>query len=865
MPDELNGYSRPRPLRVAFLVQQGEHADLTLDGIFADCYGRWGGRFSLIVPCIDGRIDPAYWEWLTAYDPDIVYSYVPLSRADILEIHERLAPADYHFHKFHGEPRLDTHGFKPSFRFKPLASLSNVFRLARHSPANPDRSPLKIIDSWFGDEPSRFLTDNFGSYWLSRGTSIFPADASAAASLLTVISPERLNDRHSGVPRDLNTIPNDLAALQEFAGARATSLSLLSILFAPKLDLGRSRLNWSGTFNLVIGETFSDRILFWNARHLIPSWLDNQLCAFRVGLDQLRDHEFLTALGALLKHRNYVNAGSGGQSQLTIRSTSLSDAELAEARELILSTKPWGAIAVEKIASLHELVPSDNELKDAREVNRLAGELLPRPDWSRFTWTAPEARPPATPPDHLSDAPIRQAFIEGYWCNDFVFQFEGPGPRFGPNYWALPRRWRMARAFKVTRVAEPQFSIPPLARRSRHGYLTVFVSADHSIESIVVPKPFEAMAHALITDGSHANAEADGSDVYPQSKFPWMSPSNEARYLTGVLGLADGLAPASQVLLHPFLQRMFARFGGAPNPPSDGLQPIVNTLRKRARANSLFDLKRDSDVAALAELIVKASRQIKKPVTFIKYADLKEDWRAHRAAYWEKRPEEKSQGDDDVDWDKDEQDSLDECLIEMRSRQILFQGHQWTCRRCHHKNWMEFSSLSSELSCEICNKSVSTPIDIQWLFRANEFLIESLRDHSVLSLVWVLSALSQRSRRSFIFVEPTKFGNDYQSDCAAAEADLLVLLDGEAVVCEVKSSWTSVRQSHIADFVSLAGRLRPNTALLAVMDTGAGPKTELAGAEKTLSEQGINFELLTLDKHEPDDDSYLRFNGGYYL
>ena len=50
------GWIRPRPIRVAFLVQDGEHAQIALDGIFADCYYHWGGRFSLIVPCREGRI-----------------------------------------------------------------------------------------------------------------------------------------------------------------------------------------------------------------------------------------------------------------------------------------------------------------------------------------------------------------------------------------------------------------------------------------------------------------------------------------------------------------------------------------------------------------------------------------------------------------------------------------------------------------------------------------------------------------------------------------------------------------------------------------------------------------------------------------
>ena len=37
MPRELKGWARPRPLRVAFLLEDNEHADLALDGVFADC------------------------------------------------------------------------------------------------------------------------------------------------------------------------------------------------------------------------------------------------------------------------------------------------------------------------------------------------------------------------------------------------------------------------------------------------------------------------------------------------------------------------------------------------------------------------------------------------------------------------------------------------------------------------------------------------------------------------------------------------------------------------------------------------------------------------------------------------------------
>ena len=124
---------------------------------------------------------------------------------------------------------------------------------------------------------------------------------------------------------------------------------------------------------------------------------------------------------------------------------------------------------------------------------------------------------------------------------------------------------------------------------------------------------------------------------------------------------------------------------------------------------------------------------------------------------------------------------------------MMFQGHQWTCGHCHHKNWLDLSELSAELFCTICKKPEDAPINLQWLFRPNQFVIESLRDHSVLSLVWTLVALRDRSRSSFFFVEPTWFYFDYDGKRPNAEADLLVVLDGGAMVCEVKASWAITR------------------------------------------------------------------------
>ena len=120
--------------------------------------------------------------------------------------------------------------------------------------------------------------------------------------------------------------------------------------------------------------------------------------------------------------------------------------------------------------------------------------------------------------------------------------------------------------------------------------------------------------------------------------------------------------------------------------------------------------------------------------------------------------------------------------------------------------------------------------------------------------------MCERSQHSFIFVEPTWFGITNESVDPYAEADLLVILDGKAMLCEVKSSWHGLRQVHIADFVALSKRLRPDTALLAVMEAGPGPASDLAAARAQLATEGIEFELITLDKYKLKDDPYLYFD-----
>ena len=836
-------------------MSEGEHAHITLDGIFADSYSRWGGRFSPVVLCDGDKVPEQYWPWLEAYDPDIVYSYVPLSRDAILEVHERLCPSEFKLHQVRElSPRLDVFGFKPSFGFKPLSSLSTIFRQARYPRLGKPSGPVQIIDAWPGHAASRILTDNFGLYHWSYATGMYPADALQAGNLLTIADLEVRAQHRAMVPHDRPMAESELTVLTEFAHNRAQSVSLASILYAPKIEVQLGE--WSTNFNLVVGETVQDRILFWNARLLIPGWLGNELCCFRVTMDQLHNPTFAAALSDLLKHRNHVNSGAGGLYQTMIRSTSHDKDELEEARQILRTFRIGGFERTACVANVHALVPAASVLARAREPLRFGAGYSNQADRMDFEWDGDGGCPPVTEPDHLVDVPPNQTFGEGYWASDFGFGLPGAGSRLAEfNQWKLPKRWRLAGAFNVERAGTVRHQLPPVQRRSRYGQLCVFLQRPELITKITVPTPEAALRYAFVREGAWAEDDISRGFVIPAAKMAAAFPSSEARYLAGVLGLTGGLDAAVRLLLHPFLKDLFAQLGGTPSLPVDKLAPTVNTLQKRAKHQPTFDLKDEQERTVLAIMLLKASRWLRKPKDCVALEELKAEWASYRQRYWTAHPA--PHGDTSVDWDAHEAQSLSDALSYMRAREMMFQGHQWGCPKCHHRNWVNFDALKASPTCAVCKASTTLPVDLAWMFRPNAFLIDSLRDHSVLSLVWVLDRLVKTALTSFAYVGPTGFSFDPASDSLDAEADLLVLRDGQALLCEVKSSWSHLRSSDIAKLVSLSKRLRPDIALLAVMDGNTTLVAEQQAAERELKAVGIEFQVMKFDRDVDQDDPYL--------
>jgi predicted regulator of amino acid metabolism with ACT domain len=86
---------------------------------------------------------------------------------------------------------------------------------------------------------------------------------------------------------------------------------------------------------------------------------------------------------------------------------------------------------------------------------------------------------------------------------------------------------------------------------------------------------------------------------------------------------------------------------------------------------------------------------------------------------------------------------------------------------------------------------------------------------------------------------------------------LVVLADGKSFAVEVKNSWQNVSPSEISKLVDVAKKLRPDVAMLSVMESGRKKKKALENAAQELADAGIHFELLTLDQMPLTDNPHL--------
>ena len=838
-------YVRPRPIRVAYLVDENEYSQQILDAVFAECFSRWGGRYSLVVPSEGGKPEPAYMPWLEAYDPDVVYVYGDIEEPAVADLHERLGPAYVSKHDaYDGEPR-NAPDFRPRLPLDCLTSLSLIPQYTRAHPPSAPR-PRFIVDYGPGYGGDRFVDDNFGTAWGSFLSSPLPGDLADGLQAITLVPGEP--DPRVGIRLKGETVHDVASLLRAMAeNRRSLGVAQLAADLTPRIEVGDGRVE---SLSLVVGDHFADRILFWNLRSLMPTYLCG-ITSLIVSPSRLEDDEFFAALVDFVHARNGVHPTNGNRS-MQLLSASLGTKDLERVRERFNGHGQPSPCYVRRQITLDDIVPGKRVLDRALSLTT-GHPLRSAVRWSEFSVMSSEVRLPEVSPHHLEGTHPRSPAARGLWALDLDIERRNNLARAdNVRYrWRLPRRLRMHGAF-LRRNHGLWTQSGPLGhlRSSREGFLTAFSGFDVS-SAISIPDDETAFQYGLERGRDWPAASRKEGRKFMSGSYGRTRPSDKGRYLVGALELFGGMQKAGSVLLHPYWKTVFARFGGAVAADRHG--DIKRVLKKRLRSGTISG---DDEWDRLAGLVSQEAQRVRMPSQTLSYEDLTREFEP----FLEKEREQlrKNRVDDPEEWLIHSQRSLPESVMRLCSRSVLYQGYELQCPRCLHSNWKRIGELQPEVACEVCGIGLVIPVDKPWDFRLNGFLREGLKEHGLLALVWCLIRLERRARETFWFLGPRElFINhpDHDRRSADHEADLVCIIDGKVFLCEVKNSGRDIGVSSLVD---VAKRIRPDRVVLAVFDSETNrlrsKADELADALRNME---ISSELITLEDGDMDSLSIL--------
>lgn len=842
-------FIRPRPIRVAFLVDEHEHWQSMLQAIFANCYGRWGGRFNLIVPCENGDVRPAYLPWLIAYDADIVYSYVDLSDAVVQRLHDQLYPSFLSRHNFFARAERDAYAFAPHLSLGPLSSLS-VTLLASRANIFTGPEPVTLVDVWSRSAAPQFIQENFGCYRESLNPYPVPPILAEYVRTFALVEQEIVDNPHL-VPRPQGDFVSDYATFLDRIATRRdiNGLALLSAWMCPRIQMNDPR--WTNRVNLIVGDSLTDRVTFWNARSHLDAYLDSSLVTLKMSKADIDDDPTFAAIINLIKARIHVSH-SNNNSRITIRSASHSEQELEDIVGRFRQADQWNVYSSERIDSLDQCCPAPSVLETAMDHVEDRG-VFRVTDWHETTFSETSFRPPLVLPHHIRDAPSSPTGItRGTWALDLDIERTTDYSRFQniQHRWRLPRRLRMTGAF--SRIYQLTGMTGPLCvpRITKHGLITLFGAADGQLPELRLPTDEAAFRFGLCLPREWLPFAPDRGPLQ-NSLFFTIRPSDKGRYLMALTHLSGGIHRAREIFLKRFWKQQLESLGASPSAGEDRLPELVQRLKNRLRSGQLGT---EDDWQRLARVVLTEAREVRLAPRYMRFDRLTEQFEEFRNAYWTTH----QAGTPREQWDASEKRSLADSVQYLCQREIIHQGHEWLCPRCNNSNWASVDSLRKSMECEVCGTEVPAPVASPWHFKLNSFVLGGLRAHGLLASLWCLSRLSDHAEASFFFLEPHELfftPDSAYSGRPDAEIDLIAVVDGVVRLCDVK---TSNQNIDLEKFARLARQMRPDIATLAIMEQRSpGTDRRLDDLRRLLDGSDVETELVTLEERDIDDSPHL--------
>ncbi|MGX1741883.1 hypothetical protein ACWIEX_10020 [Bosea sp. NPDC055353] len=855
--DRINVSVRPRPIRIAFLIDISEDSHSILDEVFQYCFSIWSGRFSLIVPCIENKPVPEFMPWLRAFDADLIYSYVDLSKPDQFRFHEAFYPSVLQRHsisKGNSRPRLTPEPAMPPLQVKSLMPLAGA---ASFMDGSRGVTLATGMGGWWDD---RFISDSFGLV-SSQLRNALRGPLSEFGSLLAAVPDNEFQPREQYFSSPEKTVPDEVSLLYQMTrNHRIKSLSRISALMSQRLDFYMGR--WGNSFNIVVGNTVSDRILYWNARSLMPIGRDWDDVDLMIPREKFEDTAFVTHLREFMNQRNYIGGGGQGPHKATLRSVSLRESELDKLAQLMMNGSGWIAYDHEHISDIRNVRPKDKELAQVRLASS-GSAFRPTNAWQEQSFSGDVIALGAPAPEHVRHVPPSIANADlGLWALDVDIDRSIDHSRFSNrrHTWRLPRRLRVTGAFLGAYGLSDHNSPIIYPRASINGHLALFAAIGCQTPTIHLPSDHYAILHALRVGRAWPSFERFGEDGAPPERIcARVERSPAGRYFWGVYQLFGDLKTARAFLLHAFWRKQLKELGATDQRTEERQRRVEIQLKKRIGIKA-FDPTEGDKLATLANMVLQEADAVRSTVRSLRWDKIKLAFDEVVDAFISRNnlPIKEIQSEKEQAEERDGYASyLKSFVQDLCSLGVLHQGYEHTCRQCLHRSWTAIADLKTQITCEVCHSEEPAPVDRAWQFRLNGFLREALQRHGIGPLFWVLDKFQQSNSTSFWFDGPL---NIFFNDDAALEnrpntdVDLTIIENGIVRMCEVKQS-----DRQFLDPEGLAQtmlKLRPDIAMIAVMEADSDSlKAKFARFSKILEGSGIKAEILTLDTDRDFSDS----------
>lgn len=822
-PDPKVG-ATPRALRIAYVLEDGVDAHGWLDAIFADGFGRDGGRQSLVVPLVNGAISEPFQAWLRLLDPDFVLlltydnaALVPGLMALLADTTLLERKRDRDTPEQHPRVGLERPSGLTSLSWLPFLKTVSGFH---HTP------PSHILDRYPAWNDDGLVKDNFGTLYGS--VNPFPMHQQIGVRGM-VLTPENPPDHRWHFPSLEGDEVQDAYIVLENLGNRG-GIATLGQLSNLRAQPHRPEHRWTDGFCLVVGDTVEDRISCWNAGLLFDDAQIQRYKTLRVPAGAVVSAEKVDKIGTFLRGSNWLGANNG-PARVFVRSHSL-DAAALEGFVKRLQETSRSIVTFVPIASIEDCCPPD-----AARVWRALPSMTVGTPTVETAIAGPKVAVSVPQPMQLAYcAGLHPIFAKGAWYIDLSIDRLHDMGRFSNlrEAWALPVRRQLVR----------YFSDENGARIRGGGGLSVPVTTDTRAVEIRQPEDSTIFQSVIVENSPFQYGDLRGLHA-KAAPYRYTKPSDKGSYLQGLIGMFGSLSDIEHTMETHFWR---VHFGNMAAPAQSQHDEVIRDIQRRMHArDGRLVIEDDAGWQNLAQRIVQKASRLKVPRLRTRYADLLTAWTEELTAATEKDPNLKQRQEEILG---EREDDLKRSLSFFFERGVMYRGHEWSCRECRHRNWVGVEALKDVMSCEVCGREHQLPVDVALDFRMNEFFAACLREHDTITVAWAIGAMRQQAKHSFMFAPQTALYRDYpenQGQRIDREVDLLCILDGRLVIGEVKAGAELITKSDIMDLAALAQDLGADVAVLAAVK-GQPAAMEAKVAElRALLPVGIKAEYLLSD------------------